>query len=95
MAKGDDLLQTIEAVHAAGLDEERWPQALLAIARQFNALGATLEDFDKHPFGLRYLRTAGLPPQAETRYLDYYQRHNPRAATRSRTCRRKFSSITT
>jgi DNA-binding CsgD family transcriptional regulator len=80
MAKGNDLLQTIEAVHAAGLDEERWPQALAAVARHFNALGATLEDFDKQPFGLRYLRLGGLPPRAETAYLDHYQHHNPRAA---------------
>jgi DNA-binding CsgD family transcriptional regulator/PAS domain-containing protein len=80
MAKGDDLLKTIEAVHAAGLDEECWPQALLAIARHFNALGATLEDFDKRPFGLRYLRLAGLPSHAEIAYLDHYQHHNPRAA---------------
>jgi DNA-binding CsgD family transcriptional regulator/PAS domain-containing protein len=80
MAKGNDLLQTIEAVHAAGLDETLWPRALMAVARQFNALGATLEDFDKRPFGLRYLQLGGLPPRAEIAYLDHYQHHNPRAA---------------
>lgn len=82
MSRSDSLLDTIEAIHTAGLDETRWPQVLAAIARHFNALGATLEDFDKQPFGLRYFRTGGLPPRAETAYLDHYQHkdNNPRAA---------------
>jgi DNA-binding CsgD family transcriptional regulator/PAS domain-containing protein len=33
MKRGDDLLATIEAVHAAGLNAELWPQALAAVAR--------------------------------------------------------------
>jgi DNA-binding CsgD family transcriptional regulator len=79
MAEGDELLRTIEAAHAAALDEGLWPEALTRLARLFGAVGATLEDFGKRPLGLRYLRTAGLPPQAETGYLEHYQHYNPRA----------------
>ncbi len=80
MPESNAILKAIEATHAASLDETLWPDALRRIAALFGAVGATLEDFGKQPFGLRYLRTAGLPPQAETDYLAHYQRHNPRAA---------------
>ena len=79
MAKGDDLLHTIEAVHAAALDETLWQPALASIAKLFGSRAATLEDFDKRPMGLRYLKTAGVPPQGETAYLEYYARNNSRA----------------
>lgn len=79
MARRDDLLQTIEAVHAAGLDEARWSDALAAIARLFGAQAATLEDFEKRPMRLLYLRTAGIPPQGEIAYLEHYARANSRA----------------
>jgi DNA-binding CsgD family transcriptional regulator/PAS domain-containing protein len=79
MPEGNRLIATIEAAHAAALDEALWPDALDALARLFGAVGATLEDFAKRPLGLRYFRFAGLPPQAETEYLAHYQHHNPRA----------------
>ena len=74
-----NLLATIEAAHAAALDEALWPDALGALARLFDAAGATLEDFAKQPLGLRYFRIAGLPSHAETDYLAHYQHNNPRA----------------
>ncbi|MEX2033735.1 MAG: hypothetical protein WEA28_00915 [Xanthobacteraceae bacterium] len=80
MAEGDDLLRTIEAAHTAALDERLWPKALTALARLFGAVGASLEDFDKHSVALRDFRTAGLPQGAEIPYLEYYSQHNPRAA---------------
>jgi DNA-binding CsgD family transcriptional regulator len=76
---GDQLLHTIETVHAAGLDETRWPAALASIARLFGARAASLEDFEKRPMGLRYFKTAGIPPQGETAYLEYFARNNSRA----------------
>jgi DNA-binding CsgD family transcriptional regulator len=79
MTEGNALLDTIEAAHAAALDESLWPEALGALARLFGAACASLEDFAKHPLGLRYFRSAGLPPQGETDYLADYQRDNPRA----------------
>jgi hypothetical protein len=33
MRKGDELIATIEAIHAAGLGAEHWPRALGAISR--------------------------------------------------------------
>ena len=79
MPEGNDLLATIEAAHAAALDETLWPDALAALARLFGATGATLEDFTKQPLGVRYFRITGLPARAETEYLAHYQHNNPRA----------------
>jgi DNA-binding CsgD family transcriptional regulator/PAS domain-containing protein len=76
----DDFLHVIETVHAAGLDDTLWPDALDSIRKLFGALGATYELFEKRPMNLLELRIAGLPPHAETAYLDYYAQHNPRAA---------------
>jgi DNA-binding CsgD family transcriptional regulator len=77
--EGNKFHAAIEAAHAAALDEALWPEALAALARLFGAAGATLEDFSKQPFGLRYFRIVGLPPRAETEYLAHYQHNNPRA----------------
>jgi DNA-binding CsgD family transcriptional regulator len=79
MPEGNRLIATIEAAHAAALDETLWPDALAALAGLFGATGATLEDFAKQPLGLRYFRIAGLPTRAETEYLAHYQHNNPRA----------------
>jgi DNA-binding CsgD family transcriptional regulator len=76
----DGILDIIEAAQAAALDERGWPLMLQKLARMFGAAAATLEDFNKKPFGLQYLRIAGLPPMAETAYLSHYQHNNPRAA---------------
>jgi DNA-binding CsgD family transcriptional regulator/PAS domain-containing protein len=77
--EGNKLIAAIDAAHAAALDETLWPDALTSLARLFGAAGATLEDFAKRPFGLRYFRFAGLPTRAETEYLAHYQHNNPRA----------------
>jgi DNA-binding CsgD family transcriptional regulator len=77
--EGNKLIAAIEAAHAAALDETLWPEALGALAHLFGAVGATLEDFTKQPFGLRYLRVVGLPSRAESEYLAHYQYNNPRA----------------
>jgi DNA-binding CsgD family transcriptional regulator len=76
---GDELLRTIEAVHAAGLDAELWPDALRSVSKLFGAVGATLEVFDKRTMTLRDLRVVGLPDGAEIPYVEYYARHNTRA----------------
>jgi DNA-binding CsgD family transcriptional regulator/PAS domain-containing protein len=80
VSEADDFLATIEAAHAAALDESLWPDALKAVAGLFGAVGATIEDFSKQPLGLRYFRIAGLPEGSETAYLEHYQRQNPRGA---------------
>jgi DNA-binding CsgD family transcriptional regulator len=76
----DDVLAALEAAYAAALQPERWTDALDRLGRLFGAVGATLEIFDKRSMALRDLRHAGLPAGAEAPYVDYYARHNPRAA---------------
>jgi DNA-binding CsgD family transcriptional regulator len=79
MPRGEDLLATIEAIHAAGLDPEQWPDALSRTTRLFGAVGATLENFDKRSLTLRDFKVVGLPDGAADPYVEYYARHNPRA----------------
>jgi hypothetical protein len=51
MKPGDDLLATIEAVHAAGLDEQLWPQALERVARVVGGIGCSLAPPAQRPAG--------------------------------------------
>jgi DNA-binding CsgD family transcriptional regulator len=80
MPRSENLLTAVEAIHAAGLDPELWPEALLRVTRLFRAVGATLEDFDKRSLTLCDFKVAGLPDGAADPYVEYYARHNPRAA---------------
>ncbi len=80
MASSDRLIGVIERIYAAGTDEARWPDALLAAARLTGSRAATLEVFDKtSPPTIREFRVAGLPPLAEVAYVEHYAQHNPRA----------------
>jgi hypothetical protein len=45
MATRDDLLATLESIHAAGLDEREWPAALSAVTHLLGAVAATFEEF--------------------------------------------------
>jgi DNA-binding CsgD family transcriptional regulator/PAS domain-containing protein len=76
----DKLLDTIEAVHAAGLEAELWPDALRRIAGLFGAVGASLEIFDKRTRTLKELQTVGLPEGAELPYVEHYANCNSRAS---------------
>jgi DNA-binding CsgD family transcriptional regulator/PAS domain-containing protein len=78
MPRGNDLLATIEAVHAAGLDAERWPGALEAITHLCGGIAATLEVFDRRAPALIEFHSYGLPPANELAYLDHYAALNPR-----------------
>lgn len=80
MPPTDRFLRTVEAVHAAAVDDSLWPDALKQVTRLFGAVGTTLEDFNKHSLTLRDFRVVGLPDGAADPYLEYYARHNPRAA---------------
>jgi DNA-binding CsgD family transcriptional regulator len=73
------LLATIESIHAAGLEPELWPDALLRMTRLFGAVGMTLEDFEKRSMRLRDFKVVGLPDGAADPYVEYYAKHNPRA----------------
>ena len=80
MAGDEHLLAAIEAVHAAGLDAERWPQALAAVARAVEGVGASLETFDRAPLAPRELYTFGMPPAAQLEYFNHDAAINPRWA---------------
>ena len=84
MAKVADLFATIEAVHAAGLDAELWPQALAAITQIVGGAGTTLEVIEKPSLQHREFHSFGLPPAKQIEYLDHYAPLNPRIAFVSR-----------
>lgn len=80
MPKADRLLQTIEAVHAAGLDDTLWPDALRSMSHLFGAVGATLEVVDKHSMRLTDFWSHGVPPGSELDYADHFISISPRTA---------------
>jgi DNA-binding CsgD family transcriptional regulator/PAS domain-containing protein len=78
MPEGDRLLATIEAVHAAGLRPELWPQALAGIARAVGGIAATLETFDRPSGQITEFHSYGLPTGNDVAYFDEYAMRNPR-----------------
>jgi DNA-binding CsgD family transcriptional regulator len=80
MAKSDDLLHTIEAVHAAGLDETCWPQALAATARLVGGNAAMLEVFAPPSQRPIEFHAFGIPPAGQFDYFEHYAALSPRAA---------------
>jgi len=78
MPTGDDLLATIEAVHAAGLDAGLWPKALAAVAATLGGHAAMFEVFDKRAACHREWYGTGVPPAAEIAYFEHYIADNPR-----------------
>jgi DNA-binding CsgD family transcriptional regulator len=77
--QADAFVATVEAVYAAGLDAELWPQALAAIARSLGGVGTTLEVFDRTTFVHREFRCFGVASTEELAYLrDYAADNNPR-----------------
>ena len=78
MATRDDLLATVESIHAAGLDERQRPAALSAVTNLLGAVAATFEEFAKTPLQHRAFHTFGLPPLRELEYVDQYIACSPR-----------------
>lgn len=78
MAGVDDVLGTIEAIYAAGLDAEHWPKALARIAHNVGGIAATLEVFDRRAPDLIEFHSFGLPPANELAYRDGFATLNPR-----------------
>lgn len=78
MTRSDQLLQTIETVHAAGLDGQLWPDALEAILHTVGGIAATLEVFDRQTATLTDFHSFGLPEPNELAYFDHYFASNPR-----------------
>jgi DNA-binding CsgD family transcriptional regulator len=78
MPETDDLLTTIEAIHAAGLDAEHWPKALAATAQLLGGSGATMEVYGADG-GVLAWHGVGIPSAEQLDYVEHYARINPRA----------------
>jgi DNA-binding CsgD family transcriptional regulator/PAS domain-containing protein len=78
VAVHSELSRTIEAVHAAGLDPDRWPSALAEVKGAVGGIAATLETFDRRTAKLIEFRSYGLPPANELAYLADEAERNPR-----------------
>lgn len=78
MANRDQLLQTIETIHAAGLNAQLWPDALEAIMHCVGGNAATLEAYDRQTSALTDFHSFGLAQPNEIAYFDQYFASNPR-----------------
>jgi DNA-binding CsgD family transcriptional regulator len=73
-----DLIGTIEAIHAAGLDAQLWPDALAAMTRCVGGIAATIERYDYRLATIKEFLSYGIPPPNELVYLSEYAGDNPR-----------------
>ena len=80
MRKREDLLLTLEAVHAAGLDERLWPDAMAAMSRLFGSIGTTMECVDKRAGTLTDFWGHGVPDGSDLEYAEHYLFTSPRMA---------------
>jgi DNA-binding CsgD family transcriptional regulator/PAS domain-containing protein len=78
MNRDDDLLATIEAVHAAALDTQLWPRALERIAHTVGGIGCSLEAFERRPLRPREFYAYGMPAADQIAYFEHYAPLNPR-----------------
>lgn len=78
MPEDNALLRTIEAIHAAGLDAELWPDALAAVTLLLGGAASTLEVFDKPTSRHAEYYAFGVPEADELAYFDQYLALNPR-----------------
>jgi DNA-binding CsgD family transcriptional regulator len=78
MGELDQILGTIEKIHAAGLDRGLWPAALTALSETFGAVGCVLELVERESRNHLIFESHGLPTATELAYLDQYVAINPR-----------------
>jgi DNA-binding CsgD family transcriptional regulator len=78
MARGDDLIATVEAIHTAGLDAACWPNALAALARTVGGNAASIEVVDQHTLRHREMYSYGLPGAEEIAFLPEFPQLNIR-----------------
>ncbi|MCB1500903.1 MAG: helix-turn-helix transcriptional regulator [Bauldia sp.] len=78
MAVRDELVETVGAVYAAGLDPSRWEDALARIGKTVGGIACTLELIDRQTMTHRQFREHGLPSVLELAYLSHYASVNPR-----------------
>ena len=79
MPKHDKFAATAELMHAAGLDEALWPDALASLSHLFGSVGTTLEVVDRTADGaLADFWSHGVPPGSELTYAEHYLAVSPR-----------------
>jgi DNA-binding CsgD family transcriptional regulator/PAS domain-containing protein len=78
MSGSEELIDTIEAIYAAGLDVELWPAALAAVTKLVGGVGATLEVIDRRTRSHLEFHAHGTPAPHEMPYLDHYAALSPR-----------------
>lgn len=78
---GKELLSTIEAIYAAGLNAELWPQALASVTQLIGGVGTTMETIDRRSLTHLEFFSFGVPPANEIAYLDHYASRSPRIQT--------------
>jgi DNA-binding CsgD family transcriptional regulator/PAS domain-containing protein len=76
MGDRDDVIAAISAIHAAGLDAAKWPDALSRVTRLVGGLGASLEFMERPSLRHSAMYSHGLPSVGA--YLDYYATMSPR-----------------
>ncbi|MGZ5805091.1 MAG: hypothetical protein ACXWJT_13055 [Xanthobacteraceae bacterium] len=76
MGHGDDVLAAISRIHAAGLDTERWPDALSHITILIGGHGASLETLERPSLRHSSMYSYGL--HAIGSYLEHYAPLSPR-----------------
>jgi len=82
MPRTDDLLTVIEAIHAAGLEAQRWPDALQAVTRVAGASAASLETYDYGRRRHRMWHGYGSEPEMIEAYLSFHSSDNVYAPDR-------------
>jgi DNA-binding CsgD family transcriptional regulator len=80
MRKRDDILQMLEAIHAAGLDESLWPTVMSSMSRLFGSIGTTMECVDKRAGTLTDFWSHGVPDGSDLEYAEHYLFTSPRMA---------------
>jgi DNA-binding CsgD family transcriptional regulator len=76
MGLGDDLIAAISRIHAAGLDAEKWPDALSLFTQLMGGHGASLEFLQRPSMQHRHMYSYGLPSVGP--YLQHYAPMCPR-----------------
>jgi DNA-binding CsgD family transcriptional regulator len=83
MRRSDDLLTVIEAIHTAGLEAGRWPEALESVTRLTRASAASLETYDYARRKHRMWHGYGSEPEMIEAYLSFHSSDNIYAPDRT------------
>ncbi|MBX9460073.1 MAG: hypothetical protein KL785_01910 [Brevundimonas sp.] len=83
MGRTDELLDVIEAIHAAGLEAGRWPDALRSVSRMAGASAASLETYDYARRSHRMWHGYGSEPEMIEAYLSFHSSDNVYAPDRT------------